>query len=110
MSDKPDRGTLANNHMSVRFFNSATSQIDANHARFISELTRVIESEAWRQWVTPMGDVVKYGPTEFRKFLEAKRPMGCQTTVANVRKQIVGTEVEARFEELIGREKAEDAE
>jgi hypothetical protein len=72
-----DPGTLANNGTLVRMFQSAISQADENMEIIPRLIRRLIKTNAWREWTTPDGH--PFRPHDFRRFIEAKRPGGCET-------------------------------
>jgi hypothetical protein len=64
----------------------------------------VIESGAWRAFVFPDGEPdaepFTWNAADFREFLQARRPSGCETPLPLVEKLVEGTDVEEAFREM----------
>ena len=87
-----DPGILANNGMLVRMLQQSLSQADGLGDTIPKLVRRTIRGNAWRHFLTVDGKEFQWKPAEFRRFLEAPRPAGCQTSVSLVTKLLEGTD------------------
>lgn len=100
--DHPDDpGRLANNGMFVKMLQTALSRSDTNLNTIPGLILDIINLGRWRAWLTPDGEEIRWSAADFRRFIEAPRPHGCQTPITLVRKILAGTDTLPRFEELI---------
>ena len=87
-----DPGILANNGMLVRMLQQSLSQADGLGDTIPKLVRRTIRGNAWRHFLTVDGKEFQWKPSEFRRFLEAPRPAGCQTSASRVARLLEGTE------------------
>jgi hypothetical protein len=95
-----DPGILADNGQQVRMLQQVLSQTDGLRATVPKVLGRLIRKDAWRDFLTVDGQHFRWNAADFRRFLEAPRPSGCQTPVETIERILKGTEAWEAFLEL----------
>lgn len=103
-----DPGILANNGMLVRMLQQSLSQADGLGDTIPKLVRRTIRGNAWQHFLTVDGKEFQWKPAEFRRFLEAPRPAGCQTSVSLVTKMLEGTEAWLPFLDAVRGERGGD--
>lgn len=97
----PHPGILTNNGIQVRMLQQSLSQVEGIHRTIPKILTLLIRDRAWQNFMTIDGHHFRWSPADFRRFLEAPRPSGCQTSVSLVTKILEGTEAHGPFLDLM---------
>ncbi len=95
-----DPGTLANNGIAILSLQSSLSRTEGNLSTVPKVLGRVIRDEAWRHWISDKGEF-RWNAADFRRFLEAPRPKGCETPIHIVERALRDTEAWEPFQEMI---------
>lgn len=95
-----DLGRLTNNYTYVLCLQSSLSRSDTNLKAVPEALEAIIEDNAWRAFRLPDGRIVR-NSADFRRFIEAPRPEGCQTQLHVLRQMVAGSAVEGEVERLL---------
>ncbi len=96
-------GELANNGINVTFLRTVLNRSENNVNIVPKVFEDVAADEAWREFV--LGDnpdhVFRFGPADFRRFIEApRREGGCETPIHTLQKMLQGTPQWETFLEL----------
>lgn len=102
IGNPPNTGRLSNNAMMVGMLQSALSRMDSSFST-LPDLLLAIDSEgSWREFKFPDSPKVhRWNAAQFRAFIEAPRPSGCETPIAILRRAVEGTDAWETFERLI---------
>jgi hypothetical protein len=97
-----DLGQLANNGMQVQFLQTALSRADMNVRTIPGLILQLDEAHAWQEFVFPSrpDQVYRWSAAEFRRFIEAPRPRGCETPIYVLERVLRGTDAWLRFVDL----------
>lgn len=91
-SSEIDAENVAANGLVIRMLQSALSQGETT-VRMVPRLIRkVLAGGMWRAYAFPEGGVYRWNAADFRQFLEAPRPAGCQTPISLIERLLRGTD------------------
>jgi hypothetical protein len=98
-SDEPR--ALAYNFTQVKMLQTALSRAESNLSTIPGLVGRIIRDACWRDWKTPEDARVRWNAADFRVFLTAKRPEGCETPIHVIDRILRGTDAWEAYQELI---------
>lgn len=96
-----DLGNLTANGMMVKMLQTALSRAETNAGSIPGLIRQISEQEMWRSFCFSDGNVFRWNAADFRQFIEAPRPAGCQTKISLVRRMLADTPEADMFEDLI---------
>ena len=87
-----DRATLSQNALVVGSMQSALSNLDTHLSTLPDLMAELADGDRWRAFKFPdMKAPTRYSPADFRRFIEAPRPEGCETPIAVLEQALRGT-------------------
>jgi hypothetical protein len=95
-------GKLANNGIDVLALQTTLSRSDSNIRLVPKQVQRLIEKEEWREFILGghPDEVFRWGPADFRRFIQDPRPAGCETPLHVLERLLRDTDAWEAFLEL----------
>ena len=101
LRDGETLGDLANNYMVVQCLWKALSVSETNIKNVPNFIKLIHERNAWRAYVTPQGQIVRWNAADFREFIKAPAPSGLGSSEQTVRHMVKGTNAETILEVMM---------
>ena len=92
IAGSPPRGVLAYNASKIGMLQSCLSSLDSSLGTVPNLIRDIEEGECWRIFKFPDSDIVRWNAAEFRRFVEAPRPRGCETPIHVLEQALRGTD------------------
>lgn len=95
------KGVLAYNASMVGMLQSCLSHLDSSLGTIPDLMKMIAEGACWREFKFPDADVVRWNAADFREFIEARRPAGCETPIGVLERALRGTDAWPIFVRLM---------
>ena len=96
----PARNVLAYNASKVAMLQSCLSSLDSSLGVVPGLLNEIKEGDCWRDFKFPDSPPVRWSASQFREFIQAPRPAGCDTPLYVLERALHGTDAILAFNEL----------
>jgi hypothetical protein len=93
-------GAMNNNALKISMLQSSLSGLNSDLSTTPTLIKTIIEGECWRTFKFPEKPIIRWNAADFRRFVEAKRPEGCETPLHVLEKALQGTDAWELFDDL----------